>query len=834
MRSIVTEKESDSHPGAPRRTDCGPVGSRGSFGNTADAGLLRKLFATRSEWKRSVFARFLCVGISIYLLTPFALRAQQTTTSNGQTSGLFQFGEKGSDIPIEIHSDNESRFEGGVAIAEKNVVIHYGEVTLYSDYAEYNVDTKDVLLRGNVRIFSRQGKSQYAFTTDRAVYNLDTKELRMTSFGGQAGQKTPFQIVGDTLSSSGSNEYIVHNGFFTTSDSSTPDYQIRARTMRIYPDDRIILSNATMFVGRTPIFWFPYLYQSLNDQFSFQLAPGYSSTFGAYMLSVVSFPVAKNVEASAHFDLRTSRGPALGLDVRYRLGKNDESFGRLQVYGMYDTNPNINETSLNRFPIGNGRYRISYESRTYLTDDIAVVANINKFSDQYFLQDFYPGEFTVDPQPDTYLELQKVGEAYTLTALLRPQINSFQETTERLPELSWEVVRTPLFNGPIFYESTTSAAWLHRAFAGVQANPNLSAADNFNENLLAGANNPDYHTFRFDTFHQILFPHTYFGWLSIVPRFGLRATYYENTGTFTESTAANGLQEGTLVEKGGRVRFAVNAGVEASFKMSRVFEGVQSRLLGLDGLRHVIQPYTDFSWASSPTVKPNDILPFDRFLPSTRLPPIDFPQFVSIDSLDRWTILRLGVRNRLQTRRDNTTINWLDMDTYVDVDFDNPFSQFPGSLYSNVFNKLRLSPVPWLSLSVDSQLPILDRGFTEVNTYIDWTVNQNLELRVGHRYLWSNPFFTNSSDVIFTGYFRLNENWAFSIYEDYEAATGVFNEQTYTIHRDLSSWTAAVGLDRKNDGAGKQSLELFVTFTLKELPHFGIPFKENLGSAVGQ
>jgi LPS-assembly protein len=782
-----------------------------------------------------LFCRRTLSVLSLFWLSAAAgLHAQPSTSPDSQSSGLFRIGGPGSNIPIEIHSDHESRFEGGVAIAEKNVVIHYGDVALYSDYAEYHSDSKDVLLRGNVRIFSQQGKNQYAFTTDRAIYNLDTKLLRMTSFGGKTGQKTPFEIVGDSLFSPGSNEYIVHNGFFTTSDSSTPDYQIRARTMRIYPDDRVVLSNATLFVGQTPVLWFPYLYQSLNDQFSFQLAPGYSSTFGAYLLTAVSFPVAKNIEATAHFDLRTSRGPALGLDLRYHAGMNNESFGRIQIYGMYDTNPNINETSLNRFPISDSRYRISYESRTYLTDDVTVVTNINKFSDQYFLQDFYPGQFTVDPQPDTYLQLQKAGEAYTLTALFRPQINTFQETTERLPELSWEVVRTPLFNGPIFYEATTSAAWLHRSFAGVETNPNLSAAVNLFENLSAGALNPDYHTFRFDSFHQILFPKTYFGWLSVVPRFGLRATYYENTGDFVEANPQNGLLQGTLVENGGRMRFAVNAGVEASFKMSKLFESVQSRFLGLDGLRHVVQPYTDFSWVSSPTVKPSDILPFDRFLPSTRLPPLDFPEFVSVDSLDRWTIMRLGIRNRLQTRRDSATLNWLDMDTYVDVDFDNPFSQFPGSLYSNIFNKLRLSPVPWLSLSVDSQLPLLDKGFTEVNTYIDWTVNPNLELRVGHRYLHGNPFFQDSSDVTFTGYLRLNENWGISIYEDYEAATGIVNEQTYTLHRDLSSWTAAIGIDRKNDGAGKQSLELFVTFTLKDLPHFGIPFRENVGGQLGE
>ena len=99
----------------------------------------------------------------------------------------------------------------------------------------------------------------------------------------------------------------------------------------------------------------------------------------------------------------------------------------------------------------------------------------------------------------------------------------------------------------------------------------------------------------------------------------------------------------------------MNAGVETSFKLSKVFEGVQERWLGLDGLRHVIQPYADFSWVSQPTVPPSDILPFDQYIPSTRLQAIDFPQFNSIDSLDRWTILRLGMRNRLETRRDSTT-----------------------------------------------------------------------------------------------------------------------------------------------------------------------------------
>jgi len=746
----------------------------------------------------------------------------------------FQSARNAGPIPIEITS-GETRFEGGVAIAEKDVVVRYADVTIYCDYAEYNPDTHDIFLRGNVRFY----RDRYAFTADRAVYNLQTKQLRMTDFGGP---KQPFQVIGDTLLSLKENQYTILNGFITTSDTSKPDYQLRARTIRIYENDRIILSNVTLFVGRTPVFWFPYVYQSLNDQFSYNLAPGYNSIWGAYMFTSLTFPIATNVSGTVHLDLRSSRGPALGLDVNYHFREDRETSGRLQVYGLHDQSPNINETALGRVPIGAGRYRIAYQSRTYITSDISATVDFNKLSDQYFLQDFYPNIFTRDPQPDTYTELVKRGEAYTLSILTRPQVNTFLETAERLPEISWEVARTPLFNGPIFYEATTSAAYLHRAFAAKTGNESID--------LQSGALNPDYFFFRLDSFHQIIFPHTYFGWLSLVPSIGFRGTYYSTTGSFTESDVSNPLPEGILVEQGGRGRFAWNTDVEASFKLSKALENVQERWLGLDGLRHIVQPYADFSWVSSPTVPPSKVLPIDQYIPSTQLQPIDFPQYRSIDSLDRWTILRLGVRNRLQTRRDSQTLNWLDLNSYFDVDFDNPLAQVvpPASTsvsratpvtpahetFSNVFNKIRFQPVPWCYLSVDSQVPLLDKGFWSVSTYFDWMMNPNVEFRVGHQYLQSNPYYQDTSELSFYSYLRLNDNWGFSLYEDYQFKTGIVNVQTYAIHRDLSSWVGSLAFNITNNGSGKTQIALVLTFTLKDLPRLGLPINLDVGNAIGE
>jgi hypothetical protein len=142
--------------------------------------------------------------------------------------------------------------------------------------------------------------------------------------------------------------------------------------------------------------------------------------------------------------------------------------------------------------------------------------------------------------------------------------------------------------------------------------------------------------------------------------------------------------------------------------------------------------------------------------------------------------------------------------------------------------------VSWAYLSVDSQVPLLDKGFWSVTTSFDWIVNPNIEMRIGHQYLQSNPFYVDTSELSFYTYLRLNDNWGFSIYEDYQFKGGMINQQTYALHRDLSSWVAALGLNMTNNGSGKNQIALVLTFTLKDLPRFGLPINLDVGNAIGQ
>jgi len=716
--------------------------------------------------------------------------------------------------PIEITSTGETRYENGVAIAHGNVAIHFGDTDIYADSARYNSKTREVYAEGNVRIY-REGT---LYAAERGVYNVDTKEIRAETLRSVSD---PYLVSGEKLHAFSDGHYLVEHGNFTTDDSSDPDFHFRARTIRVYENDRVVFQNVTFYIGKVPVFWWPYLYQSLNDAFTFSVTPAYYSTWGASLLGQVTFPITEKIKARLRLDYRARRGLAIGFDPEITYGKDDSSYAKLTTYFLQDQNPQLNRTTLPRGSIPTSRYRVGLEDRTNFTRDIYGLVNITKLSDAFVMQDFYQAEFRINPQPDNVIALTKTDPIYTLTALTRFQANSFFETTERLPEVVFDVKRTPLFDGPIFYEGESGIADLHRNFA-------------------RNSGFEDYETWRIDSFHQLLYPNTYFGWLSIVPRVGFRATYYNQTRDLGKSPlgpsdnpfgAEFPLPDPTVTEPlhldGAGTRTLVNAGAEVSFKVSRDWEDAQTRTFGLDGLRHVIQPFTNFSWVSNGGVDPTSILQFDRLQPSTKLLPIDFPQFTSIDSIDRWTIWRLGMRNRLETRRDDSTITWFELETYFDVNFINPYDK---TSYSNLFNKIRFNPLPWANLSIDSQVPAFDKGFTEVNTNVGVQPVANLQVNVGHRYLNGNPFFVNSSLFTFGGYYRIDDNWGLSVSEQYEASTGVLEEQRYAVYRDLSSWVASFGAVVR-DNAGVKEYGVLLTFTLKAFPKLGFDFNFDPGGA---
>ena len=766
-------------------------------------------------------------------------------------SGLLhaQFGNFG-DKPVEITADGDTRFENGMAIADKNVQIRFSGISIYADHAEYNPDTRDVLLVGNVRIYSGED----LFNGQRAFYNMETKQMRALEFDGS---HNPLKFSSLSTRGFGTKQFTLSDSDITTSDSSNPDWHVRAKTIRLYPNDRVIMLNSTVYVGKIPIIWLPYIYTNLSHQ-GFQFAPGYDSSWGGYLLTSYTFPLGTgdNFLATVRQDYRTLLGYAVGFDAKLKFGKNDRNVGQFISYYAQDQKPSQKLGGPGELPetVAQDRYRVGYQGKLFLEDDIYATFDITKLSDRDFMQDFYPAENRTNPEPDNNITLTKLDDIYSLSLVTRWQMNSFQETTERKPEVAFDFKQEPLFGLPVYYDGTTALGQLNRNFA----------ANSF------GA---DYGATRFDTFHQLSAPQTLWGWLSTIPKVGIRATAYSQGGYFQDANGAidpfpytanatvtnadsTHTVSNSLHTTGNVFRPIVNAGLENSFKISQSFEGVQSKWLALDGLRHIFQPYSNLSavYAGGPNV--NQVLQFDRLLPnnptaktksgyqpsSTQLEPLDFPQFAAIDSIDTWAIWRLGVRNRLQTRRDGDTLDWFFLDTFADVNGINPYMNGP---ISNLNNRLNFAPVSWFSLRIGSQVPLVSDGFTELNTELSFMPVRNFSFTFGTRYINNYGGAQNDNQYPFSAFWKANDHWSFSLQEIYNtpaantpSSQNALIYQRYMIHRDLSSWIVSFGAEvRANQAQGNQSAQnqygALLSFTLKDLPQVTLPLAFSPASQAG-
>jgi LPS-assembly protein len=712
--------------------------------------------------------------------------------------------------PLQIEALS-TRSEGNLAIAEGNVVISVGDTVLYCDFAQYDVTTRDVLLSGDVRVF----RGDKIFSGDRAIYNLDTKHISGAEFRTAAG---PFLAQAHAITSTGSEAFEVSRGLFTTDNSSDPGFHLRARKVRIFHNDHTEYENVTVYVGRTPVLWLPYLYQPAQTDQSFTIAPGSRSIWGTFLMTRISFPAGKDTLGGARLDYLAKRGVGVGLDLTQE-SKSRGSWGRFRSYYINDKNPGNKDLGTPNEPINPSRFRVSLQDRSFLSETIYTSINFNKVSDINFYRDFSPTELQRDPNPDSVMAPTKLGENHVLTFEFRKQFNRDYEAANSMPALSLDLIRQPVAGTGLFYEGETSAGKYQRNF--------------HRNNFLTAGSALDYalhDSVRLDTFHQLSLPKLLAGWLSVVPKVGIRATHYG------ASNATPSRQPGDpqFAEGGSLNRYVFNAGLETSFKLTRDFDSVQTRTWGLDGLRHIVQPFANWSWVNA-SRDPSTLLPLDVMSGSSKLPAIDFPQFNTLDSISSWDIVRFGVRNRLQTRRDDETFNWLELESFLDARIQRPeYSNFllqsvngstrspdPGQ-FSNVFNRLHWSPLPWLDMQLDSQLPLIDSGYSEFNTASNVQVHRDLSFSFGNRYVSGHPIFAHSNLLNGGARFRMNDNWSVSFEENFEAVTNQMRYQRYTVDRDLRSWVASLSLIVR-DRNPQNDVAILLTLSLKDVPKFRLP-----------
>ncbi len=760
----------------------------------------------------------------------------------------------------------------GLALAKGDVRISYADVEIRCGQASYNATTGEVIARDQVVIW----KAGVTYKGDNIIYNSTSGEISGDAVrSSQAMEYGNLFFETDRFETETKLSKVVDGGdtYITTHDSEKPNFRLRARGIKVEPGDKVTLNHVTVLAGNTPVFYLPYLSQPLGEEAGYRFNIGQQSRWGAFMLNTYTVTHGEHTRAQYKFDLRSARGVGVGADfqsLRYR--SNWQNFSGLKLYFMRDSEPDKNRTSEIRRNVPENRFRVNFQHRIYLPGPERSTwyldFDINRISDAHFYEDFFFNDFRDTPEPDNQVSLVKNDPAYLATLMARFQANNFYRVGEKLPELAIDWTRRPLGNTGLFHQGTLSAGYLREQGAYFED----EALNQFNQDVLAaaefglsgGAPSPeqqgqlrsflgldpaavlgvnDYRQARqlarrgvgfaefarFHTYHEILYPKTLFGWLNLVPRLGAGLTHYSGIQGF-----ANGLPNTS--DFSSETKFLFHAGLDASFKLTKTWDDVQSESLGLDGLRHVVQPYVNVSYLDAS--QPENFPSIDRLSRTTRIRPIDIPLYSAVDDLRSWNITRIGLKNFLQTKRDYTSENngrifsandsptqtytFAGMNTYLDLIGNDP--EFDRSI-SNLYNEIFFKPVPWINIWMDMQLPITgdDGNFTEFNQGITFMPASTLSLTIGHQYISNSPNFPDSNLIFARTYARLTDNWGFSMNHVYEMDDSTMEFQSYSVTRDLTSWVASIGAMQRDNRNGQTEFGILFSLTLKDLPSVTIP-----------
>ncbi len=669
-----------------------------------------------------------------------------------------------------------------VWIATNGIIAKYGGATLTAQRATGSEITGQVVADGDVRL-EREGQ---VWKGDHVEYNFLTGKMEGEHF--RTGQNPFFAegqyLVGDQKA----GVYVGAGGLVTTDDIfGTPGYSVRAKRLVIVPGEYIEAHHAVLYLKDVPVFYFPYFRRTIGPRSNhFTVTPGYRNLFGPFLLTSYNWYWTDKLEGVVHLDGREKRGVGAGPDFDWHLPRYGE--GLFRSYYTYDLEPG--EDPFTGAPLEHNRYRVWFGHEATIRSNLTAKALVRYQSDAFITRDFFESEYRRNPEPNSFAEVNQLWSNFTLDLVVQPQVNDFFETVERLPDIKLTGLRQQIGQTPLYYETDTSVGYYQRRFA-------------------EGTTNEPFSAMRADTWHQVTLPWTFFDWLNVTPRVGGRYTHYGEAG----------LEGGTTEE---RDRGVFNTGAETSFKASRLWPAVSSKFWDVDGIRHIVEPSVNYVFVPRPNVLPRELPQFDYLVPTTQLLPIEFPDFNAIDAIDSQNVLRLTLRNKLQTKRKGGVQNLVNWALYTDWRLDPRAGQ---GTFSDVFSDVDLRPFRWLTFSSQIRYDVNEGFLREAFHRATFAPNDTWSWQVGHWYLESlpgSPPPSGNNTFLSAFYYRLSENWGTRIAHRFEGRDGVLEEQMYTLYRDFRSWTGALTVRIRDRREQSTDYTVAVTFSLKAFPRFNL------------
>ena len=366
---------------------------------------------------------------------------------------------------------------------------------------------------------------------------------------------------------------------------------------------------------------------------------------------VGSGPVA-GLDAELSVDVFTERGPGVGTTFSLSEGLGS---GVIDLYGLYDFGGTDRTSSGLDVEVDAGpRGVIDAEWQTALSADWTLQTQMAYLSDETFASAWREVDFDNRREYETSLFFNGVSENTALSLLAKYDLNDFISNSyllasrsyvvDKFPELSYRRYGDEPFDGFTWTQQWSANMMSLNPTSGTPNSLGVptgawGGAIAANESIFDAFEDAGYRdnaVSRLDTRHELSLPLT--------------------DGVATMSPFVTGQATGYVLDEfdqysrdAENLRFQAGGGVRASLKYVRVDDAVQSRLLDINRMRHIVEPYGTL-WAG-----------YDS-LPDGALPIYD----QDYEGTTGGAAANIGVRQTFQTQRGGSgawqSVDWVKLD----------------------------------------------------------------------------------------------------------------------------------------------------------------------------
>lgn len=290
-------------------------------------------------------------------------------------------------------------------------VLEYKDMQIKAENIELNLESLHVVAEGDVslKMKKREVKAR------SFEYNLGSEEGVIFSPEGSEGsffyRAEKAYLYPERIELKGAS--------FTSCDLPNRHYHVKARQVKIYPEEEIIMRSVTFYLGSVPFYWTPFVIRRFREENQILFpSVGYSNFAGWYAKTGYYFYASSDFQATFHLNYMQKRGWADGLDVSYRL---KDGRGSIESY-------RVREKDTSQL-----RWRAKLQHYQALSESVNLKLRLDRLSDETFSED-YLGE----AYGTSFVTLDKRGSNYSLRFLVEGKSNPFPDGfVERLPQISF-------------------------------------------------------------------------------------------------------------------------------------------------------------------------------------------------------------------------------------------------------------------------------------------------------------------------------------------------------------------------------------------------------------